>query len=75
MSDLRACPFCGGSATLFRNYNYRSNVWFVFAKCEVCGAQGKSVPVRTDLDLEDETWWESYDCKKAEVFWNTRTEK
>ena len=67
---LKPCPHCGGPAGLFANYSYRTRGYFVFVKCDICGAQGRICRSENDPQLEN---WESEACNKAAAAWNMRT--
>ena len=41
MEDIKTCPHCGGMSWLNSNYSFKSRKYFVFVKCDICGAQGK----------------------------------
>jgi Lar family restriction alleviation protein len=42
MSDIKLlpCPFCGGEARIESNGNFSDDIWFAFAACLTCKAQG-----------------------------------
>lgn len=67
--NILNCPHCGGTSSLFRNYNRRQDNFFVYVKCDICGAQGKLFDSGTDPAEED---WNSPACKKAVAAWNMR---
>lgn len=66
---LKRCPHCGGKAYLNANYNYRQRVYFVFVKCDICGAQGKAYCSDTDPAADG---WNSQSCADAASAWNMR---
>ena len=71
MSDyLKSCPFCGGMAALYANYSRKCRRYFVFAKCELCGSQGKICSSNEDPEEVD---WNNKACNSAVNAWNTRT--
>ena len=69
---MKPCPHCGGTAALNRNYSYRLRLWFVYARCEICGAQGKIC--REDEEPEPGDWHTSA-CDAAVEAWNMRTKE
>lgn len=72
MDTLKSCPHCGGDACLHSNYSYKARSYFVYAKCDVCGAQGKIYRSKTDPVADD---WQSVPCMDAVAAWNMRTYK
>lgn len=71
MAKWKKCPFCGGSAVMRQDYNSKKCCYFVYVKCEICGAQGQIFNSNTDADTEE---WGNYACYMAEKAWNRRTE-
>lgn len=67
---IKACPHCGGTASLCANYSYKTRGYFVFVKCDICGAQGKIYKSSEDPRTVD---WDSIDCDDAVAAWNLRT--
>lgn len=67
---IRGCPHCGGNSSLTQNYSYKCKGYFVFVKCDICGAQGKIYNSDTE-PAEDN--WQSQCCKDAVAAWNMRT--
>lgn len=67
MNELKQCPHCGGNAYLRAVYSYRGN-YFIFAKCDICGAQGKAYPSE---ELPED--WDNDSCDAAVAAWNMRT--
>lgn len=65
---IKECPHCGGVAFLNSNYSYKIRSYFVFVKCDVCGAQGKIVHSKEN-PAED---WGSEECDSAVRAWNMR---
>lgn len=66
---LKPCPHCGGRASLRDNYSNRTKGYFVFVRCDVCGATSgtytcDSVPADDD--------WNNKACDKAIEAWNLR---
>lgn len=66
---LKKCPHCNGVAFLNSNYSYKTRSYFVFVKCDVCGAQGKVVYSAKDPTTEN---WQSAACDSAVEAWNLR---
>lgn len=66
----QTCPFCGGDAELKANYSYKIRCYFVFVKCEICGAQGKVFKSSNDPQEDN---WQSDPCESAITAWNMRT--
>lgn len=66
---LKYCPHCGGAATLNANYSYKTRSYFVFAKCDICGSQGK---IYRSLDNPEAAEWNNQACKDAVIAWNMR---
>ena len=66
---IKTCPHCGGSACLNYNYSYRIRRYFVFVKCNICGAQAK---VFTDEKNPEESGWTDEACLDAVKAWNMR---
>ena len=64
---IKKCPHCGGEGFLGWNYSYKSRSWFVFVRCDICGAQGKTYTSKEEP--EDET---STAAQSAIVAWNMR---
>ena len=67
---IKPCPHCGGSAVLNSNYSYKIRSYFIFVKCEVCGAQGKMYTSNRD---PVETKWNNAPCNNAVDAWNLLT--
>lgn len=72
MSDdpIKTCPHCGGSACLNANYSYKTRSYFVFVKCDICGATGKTY---TSADDPAGYGWNTAACNDAIAAWNLRT--
>lgn len=67
--ELRECPFCGQrQAAIFKSMGRRGA--FLYAKCEFCGAQGKTFG--TPLDFDDPDIFDSHECALAVRAWNMR---
>lgn len=77
MEELRPCPFCGQKTAMVWAKKGRYG-WFVFARCEMCGAESKKFGVESDAKLpKDETeFWEHNAVAplrdKVVMLWNTR---
>lgn len=67
---LKQCPHCGGTASLISKRNSRAMGYFVFVRCDVCGAQGKACYSSAPPELEGEG---TQACKEALAAWNLRT--
>ncbi len=67
---IKPCPHCGGPAFLNQNYSYRKRTYFVFVKCEMCGAQGKIYHSDEEPAAAE---WNNQACDRAIVAWNMRT--
>lgn len=52
------------------NYNSRARSFFVFVRCDICGAQGKTY---TSPEPPQEANWENLACYDAIRAWNMRT--
>lgn len=70
MENIQYCPFCGGNAKLCSTYGNRQRLYFVFVKCDVCGAQGKTYASRTKPADDD---WNTQPCEDAVKAWNMRS--
>ena len=68
---IKACPHCGGVAYLNQNYSHKARGYFVYVKCEVCGAQGKTIHSREEPAAAD---WNNQACDSAVDAWNLRTD-
>lgn len=68
-TTLKKCPHCGGNASLYSNYSYKTRAYFVFVKCEVCGAQGKITSCDDDPAADE---WKNTACETAVSAWNLR---
>ena len=53
---LDSCPFCGGTAYLWQNYNQKAGCYFVFVKCDTCNSQGRSFRSETSPEGDDWEW-------------------
>ena len=69
---LLNCPHCNGPAYLQQNYSWKWKCYFVFAKCDLCGAQGKICKSDEDAVEED---WNTEACQQAAMAWNMRNGK
>lgn len=67
---IKPCPHCGGTSCLNSSYSYKIRKYFVFVKCDICGAQGKIYLSGNDPN-EDE--WNNAACNDAINAWNMRT--
>lgn len=69
---IKVCPHCGGSARLNASYSYKIRKYFVFVKCDVCGAQGK---VFADTENPEAIEWNDDACNDALAAWNLRSKE
>ena len=69
---LLNCPHCNGPAYLYQNYSQKYDMYFVFAKCELCNATGKSYRSKSAPSDEE---WNNTACKDAAAAWNMRNGK
>lgn len=67
--EIKRCPHCNGSSELRVNYNEKTNLYFVFVKCDVCGAQSPYTSSYVDPEAHD---WNTSSCKKVVEAWNLR---
>lgn len=67
---MRKCPHCGGSGRLNASYSYHAECYFVFVKCDICGAQTRSF--RDDDDPANSDW-KSVACNIAVEAWDMRS--
>lgn len=68
-TEIKRCPHCGGKASLNSAYSYKIRNFFVYVKCDICGAQGKSFLTAENPAAED---WNSGPCRDALNAWNMR---
>ena len=69
-THLKRCPFCGGVAALYSNYSYKTRTHFVFVRCTMCHAQGRSYS-EPENPIKNE--WNTEKCDAAVNAWNTRS--
>lgn len=69
-TEIKPCPHCGGIAYLTQNYSYKARSYFVFVKCDICGAQGK---IYNSNEEPAATGWNNQPCNDAIAAWNMRT--
>ena len=69
---LDSCPFCGGTAYLWQNYNQKAGCYFVFVKCDTCNSQGRSFRSETSPEGDD---WENEASIAAVNAGNMRTSR
>ena len=67
---IKPCPHCGGAGLLYQNYSYKIRSYFVFVRCDVCGATGKVYRSDEDAKTVD---WNNDPCNDAIAAWNLRT--
>lgn len=68
--QVKLCPHCGGTACLNASYGYRTLTYFIYVKCDICGATGKTYTSATDPAIDN---WENSACIDAVKAWNMRT--
>lgn len=68
---IKPCPHCGGSACLNSNFSYKTRKYFIFIKCDICGAQGKIYSSAEDPAAGE---WNTPACTDAIGAWNMRTD-
>lgn len=66
---IKPCPHCNGATYLNANYSYKTRSYFIFVKCDVCGATGKTTTSQEDPAAEE---WQSEACETAITAWNLR---
>ena len=69
---IKGCPHCGGEALLNSNYSYKYRSYFVFVKCDICGAQGKIYKSDTEPAADE---WNNQSCTDAVKAWNMRVKE
>ena len=67
---IKPCPHCGGVSYLNSNFSYKTRSYFIFVKCEICGATGKTAGSKENPAADD---WQSDACERAVEAWNMRT--
>lgn len=67
---IKPCPHCGGPGAIVANYNYKRRCYFIFVRCDICGAQGK---IYTDPEDPAGYEWNMPACQNAVSAWNMRT--
>jgi hypothetical protein len=68
-THILPCPHCAGTACIHANYSYKIRRYFVFVKCDICGAQGKIFTSEEEPAAED---WNNAACIDAVNAWNMR---
>ena len=68
--SVKTCPHCGGGASLNCNYSRKTRSYFVYVRCDICGAQGKTYRSMEDPQA---VRWDNMACKDAVKAWNMRT--
>lgn len=69
-TTIKTCPHCGGSACLNYSYSYKTRSYFVYVKCDICGATGKTYKSAEDPAANG---WNTTACNDAIAAWNLRT--
>ena len=75
--DLKPCPFCGCELSGY-SAKYGRNGWFIFAQCEICGAESKKFGVGRNKNVpdNDDDFWACEHvlktCDKVAKMWNMR---
>lgn len=74
MTPLKSCPFCGGTASLWRETGAESEAAFLFyyVECERCGAKTRPVVI-TQYEIGNGREWDNAASAGAERLWNRRT--
>lgn len=67
---IKLCPFCGGPAYINAKWSWKTCEYFVFVRCDICGAQAKAF-LSPGEDPEEKNWNNSA-CKNAVAAWNLR---
>lgn len=71
MEVLKPCPHCGGEANLINCDSVKRKRIFVYVKCSVCGAQGKTFTIGRNAEMGEN----NPANKWAANAWNLRTER
>lgn len=69
MDSIKTCPHCNGTASLNSNYSNKTRSYFVYVKCDICGAQGKTYRSSEEPAAAD---WNNEPCIDAVIAWNMR---
>ncbi len=69
METIKTCPHCNGPAHLKSSFRSIANNYFVFVRCDICGAQGKLYYSSEDPKASN---WNNEYCVKAINAWNMR---
>ena len=69
IGEIKPCPHCGGSASLYSGYSRRHRDYFVYVRCDICGAQGKLYGSSEDPAAVE---WANDACTDAVKAWNMR---
>lgn len=68
--QIKGCPHCGGVSWLNAKFSHKTRSYFVFVRCDICGAQGKTYRSTGDPAAAN---WNSQPCIDAVRAWNMRT--
>lgn len=66
---IKPCPHCKGTAYINAFYSYKAHSYYVFVKCNICGAQGKVYNSPIEPSAEG---WDTEACYSAVGAWNMR---
>ena len=66
---LRACPHCGGPASIYATHSEAAGMYFVYCQCDICEARGKTYATDENPTLND---WKALACGDAAQAWNMR---
>ena len=71
--NLKKCPFCGSyKIYVNKNYSGKTNTFFYFVKCDICGGTGGSAGLPKYFEITDENEWNNDACDRAVAKWNNR---
>lgn len=69
---IKDCPHCNGGGSLRQSYNRKEAVFFVYVRCDKCGAVGSKYICDEEPAA---TNWNNQACKDAIAAWNMRNGK
>lgn len=70
MEELKKCPFCGGDASIVNSYSQIRKRIFVYVRCDICLAQGKTFTTGKNAEMGENNPANKY----AVNAWNIRKE-